>query len=218
MSNLSRIFCVIVFVVALNSLVYEFVFATLLSILFGSVLLHYSLTIGIYMAGMGVGALLCPSIRHKDVAFLIVQMVFIFVGSFGVLSLLFLAQWQYQWSWLVLIYGYWLVVVTGMMSGLQIPLMQEIFALKSTIVLKYDYMGALLGSVLFPFVLYPIMGVAVTLAILILCNAAVVFFIALVSKKNFLLLVSLCILVMQVLLLNESERLSVFMQRLYLSL
>src|SRR6478735_11597880 len=92
-------------------------------------------------------------------------------------ALLFLAHAWQPGAFRVLLYG--LVLVVGMLVGLEIPLVMRILkrnvALKELVsqVLTFDYLGALAVSVAFPLLLVPHLGLIRTGVLFGLMNAAV---------------------------------------------
>ena len=58
-----------IFIIASCSLVYELLISSLSTYLLGSSVVHYSITIGLFLFFMGVGAWLAQSIRHAPVSY-----------------------------------------------------------------------------------------------------------------------------------------------------
>ena len=56
----------ITLLVAYCSIVYELLMAQTLSVLMGNTVMRYSITIGIYLASLGLGAMLCERGHEKD--------------------------------------------------------------------------------------------------------------------------------------------------------
>lgn len=150
-----------VFVIATCGLVYELIAGTLASYLLGDSVTQFSTVIGVYLSAMGVGSWLSKFIaRHEGRIFVQVQFLIGLVGgsSAAVLFLLF----PHVASFRVLLYG--LILVIGTLVGVEIPLLLRI--LKDRLEFKdlvarvftFDYIGALLASLLFPLVLVPRLG------------------------------------------------------------
>ncbi len=174
-----------VFVVAACGLVYELAAGALASYLLGDSVLQFSTIIGAYLFAMGVGSWLSRYIERQLVAnFLRIELLVGFIG--GLLpAALFVAHSLLPVSagapFRVLLYG--LVLVVGILVGLEIPLVMRIlkrhfserYALKELVsqVLTFDYLGALAVSVAFPLLLVPHLGLVRTGLVFGLLNAAV---------------------------------------------
>jgi spermidine synthase len=150
-----------VFAIATCGLVYELIAGTLASYLLGDSVTQFSTIIGVYLFAMGIGSYLSKFVKRNEVAmFIQVELLVGLVGgcSAGLLFLLF-AQVS---SFRVLLYA--LVLIVGLLVGLEIPLLLRI--LKNRVEFKelvsqvftFDYVGALVASLLFPLVLVPHLG------------------------------------------------------------
>ncbi|SPE51074.1 putative spermidine synthase 1 [Verrucomicrobia bacterium] len=150
-----------VFAIATCGLIYELIAGTLASYLLGDSVTQFSTIIGAYLFAMGIGSYFSKFIRRNEVAmFVQVELLVGLVGgcSAGLLFLLFSAVDSFR----VLLYA--IVVIIGVLVGLEIPLLLRI--LKDRLEFKdlvsqvftFDYVGALLASLLFPLVLVPHLG------------------------------------------------------------
>jgi spermidine synthase len=174
-----------VFIVAACGLVYELAAGALASYLLGDSVLQFSTVIGTYLFAMGVGSWLSRHVERELVAqFLRIELA---VGLIGGLlpAALFAAHSVLPAgagaSFRVLLYG--LVLVVGVLVGLEIPLVMRIlkrqfrerYALKELVsqVLTFDYLGALAVAVAFPLLLVPQLGLVRTGVLFGLLNAAV---------------------------------------------
>ncbi|MEO7117103.1 MAG: polyamine aminopropyltransferase [Caldimonas sp.] len=174
-----------VFVVAACGLVYELAAGTLASYLLGDSILQFSTVIGTYLFAMGVGSWLSRYLERQLVAhFLRIELL---VGLIGGLmpAILFALQSQTTSSFRFALYA--LVLVVGILVGLEIPLVMRILrrhsgadghgrgGLKTLVsqVLTFDYLGALAVSIAFPLLLVPQLGLIRTGALFGLMNAGV---------------------------------------------
>jgi spermidine synthase len=150
-----------VFVIATCGLIYELIAGTLASYLLGDSVTQFSTIIGAYLFAMGIGSWLSKFVtRHETRVFVQAQFLIGLLGgsSAALLFLLF----PHVASFRVPLYG--LVGLVGMLVGLEIPLLLRL--LKDRLefrdlvarVFTYDYIGALLASLLFPLVLVPHLG------------------------------------------------------------
>lgn len=174
-SRWSSIYLIAV-IVAFCSIVYELLLAQTLSAFMGNTILRYSVTIGLYMASMGVGAFLVGKNAEKRAAFSLMRVEFFLslIGGSSVM-LFFLFDFLGLAGPLLLVVTHALIIIIGILTGMEIPLL--IFLREKekenteNVVLGFDYIGALLGTVLFAFVFYPVVGIFATAFIVALLNA-----------------------------------------------
>jgi spermidine synthase len=165
-----------VLVVATCGLVYELLAGTLASYVLGDSVTQFSLVIGIYLSAMGVGAWLSGFIE-EGVARKFVE-IELGVALVGGLSgpLLFIAFGRLDYFQVVL---FGTVFLIGVLVGLELPLLMRIIkdelAFKDVVsrVLAFDYLGALVASILFPIFLVPRLGLTRTSLVFGMLNAAV---------------------------------------------
>jgi spermidine synthase len=146
---------------ALSGIVYELLLASLASYLLGMPVLVFSLTVGGFLASMGVGAFLSRFIdRGLLAAFLRLELLLSVLG--GALPLALFAVYAVDGPYLPLhALG---TAAIGMLTGIELPLITRMLeragGLRVVIsrVLALDYAGALVASVLFPLVLLPFAG------------------------------------------------------------
>lgn len=166
-----------VFVVAACGLVYELAAGALASYLLGDSVLQFSTVIGSYLFAMGIGSWLSRYFDHQLPAhFLRIELMVALVGG-ALPAILFLAHAYVPGGFRLLLYG--LVLLVGMLVGLEIPLVMRILrrnvALKELVsrVLTFDYLGALVVSLAFPLLLVPQLGLIRTGLLFGLLNAIV---------------------------------------------
>jgi spermidine synthase len=168
-----------VFVVAACGLVYELAAGTLASYLLGDSVLQFSTVIGTYLFAMGLGSYLSRFFECQLVAhFLRIELL---VGLVGGLmpAALFALQSLASPSFRFALYA--LVLLIGILVGLEIPLVMRILkrqphgGFKNLVsqVLTFDYLGALAVAIAFPLLLVPQLGLIRTGALFGLMNAAV---------------------------------------------
>lgn len=165
-----------VFIIATCGLMYELLAGTLSSYVLGDSVTQFSLIIGIYLFAMGVGSWLSKFIE-KDVAekFVEIELAVAVLGGFSA-PLLFLSFSVLSYFSVVL---YSIVFGIGALVGLEIPLLMRILKdeldFKDLVsrVLAFDYIGALVASLLFPIFFVPKLGLARTSLIFGMLNAAV---------------------------------------------
>lgn len=150
------------FVSGLCSIIYELLIATTASYFLGDSVKFFSLTIGIYMASMGVGTYLSKFIDREILArFVAIELALAALGGLSIPILYF----AYAWTGLFIHAYLFLTIGIGLLIGLEIPfltrLMDRYNQLKVNIanILSFDYFGALVATIAFPFVLLPVFGV-----------------------------------------------------------
>src|SRR5258705_2138989 len=174
--NRTPVLFLTVFMIATCGLVYELRAGTLASYVLGDSVTQFSLIIGIYLFALGAGAWLSRFIE-KGLArrFIEVELgVALLGGSSAPLLFLSFARLSY---FPVVLYG--IVFAVGVLVGLELPLLMRILKdeldFKDLVsrVLTFDYVGALIASLLFPLFLVPKLGLVRTSLVFGLLNAGV---------------------------------------------
>lgn len=176
-----------VFTIATCGLIYELVAGALASYLLGDSVKQFSFIIGVYLFSMGIGSYFSKFLK-KNLLNSFVE-IEILVGFIGGLSsvLLFILFESVSFFQPVL---YLLVFVTGCLVGLEIPLLMNILKDKVEFrdlvsnVFTFDYIGALLASILFPLVLVPQMGIMRTSLFFGMINVGIAVVLCLYLKKE----------------------------------
>ena len=168
-----------VLIVASCGLGYELIGSALASYLLGDSILQFSTVIGCYLFAMGIGSWLSRYIDDKDVLDRFVD-VELLVGLIGGLSaaVLFVV---FAWAAAPFRTALYVVVFSiGLMVGMEIPLVMRIFNSRRTEfrelvsrVLAFDYLGALVVSLVFPLLLAPHLGLLRTGFLFGMLNAGV---------------------------------------------
>ncbi|MFN7971812.1 MAG: polyamine aminopropyltransferase [Acidobacteriota bacterium] len=168
---------VTVLVIATCGLVYELVAGTLASYLLGDSVTQFSVIIGVYLSAPGLGSFLSRYVgRGLARRFVDVELGVALVGGWSA-PILFLAFGRLPTFFRPVLYS--VVVIVGTLVGLEIPLVLRL--LKETVdfrdlvaqVLTFDYLGALVASLLFPMLLMPKLGLVRTSLLFGLANGAV---------------------------------------------
>lgn len=222
----SQIFWLAVtFSTALCSIVYELILAQTLSSVMGNTAYRYNLTIGLYIAAMGIGALLVDKLSKQNqiTYFLRVELLLAVVGTLA--------------PWLVLMNDSWLqglsaagsinyfsagvqlysslinnglIVLVGFLSGLELPLLMRIGkdeSINSSFkVLSMDYVGTTVGAALFPLVLFPNLNLFTMAYVFSLINLVTALMVAFKFKaKTRYLVVSFFLIGLALLLLKDAN-------------
>ncbi len=144
------------------AILYELLISTVSAYLLGSSVLHFSITIGLFLSFLGVGAYLSRFIEGGLLRkFIFIEMLLGLVGGCSAMVLYFGHAWFPNYYVLLLL----CVSVIGTLAGMEIPIVtrlleQQSGGLRDVIarVLAFDYLGALVASVAFPLLLLPLMG------------------------------------------------------------
>lgn len=178
---------VAVFVIATCGLIYELVAGTLASYLLGDSVTQFSTIIGVYLFSMGVGSFLSKYFTDNLLQWFIrIELLVGLIGGFSA-ALLFIV-FPVASSFRIILYA--LVCITGILVGLEIPLLMRILKDKVEFkelvsrVFTFDYIGALLASLVFPLLLVPHLGLIRTSLFFGILNIAVGWYLAYYFAKE----------------------------------
>lgn len=220
-----------VFIVASSGLAYELVSAALASYLLGDSVLQFSSVIGCYLFAMGVGSHLSRFVGDAALlrVFVEVELLIALAGGLSA-SLLFVVYGTPGLPFRTLLYA--LVFCIGVLVGSEIPLVMRLLDARKrdtglalgdmlSRVLTFDYLGALIVSLLFPLLLAPWLGMARTALVFGLLNVLVALytvhaFRAELATRRSLLVRAVLVLAVLAAAMAGSERLTGWSeQRLY---
>lgn len=145
------------FLVAVSSLIYELIAATLSSYLLGDSIRQFSFVIGVFLSTMGLGVWLSRMVNTALLGFVWGQIAIGLVGSALAPTLFF--AYAYLGDIAVLLYG--MLGLIGLLSGMEIPLIARVLkaigapSFRFENVLSADYIGALVASLAFPVFIIP---------------------------------------------------------------
>ncbi len=166
-----------ILVVALCGIVYELIIGTVSSYLLGNSVYQFSLTIGFFMFAMGVGSYVSRFFHGNLIQmFIWVELILALIGGLCSVSLFMLFPYA---PWFYAVGMFTFISSIGFLVGLEIPLLMRVLSESSTTresiadVLSLDYIGALGGSVLFPILLLPSLGLISSSFAIGLTNATV---------------------------------------------
>lgn len=173
--NKIQLVYLVTLILAFSSIVYELLLGQALSAFFGNTVLSYSITVGLYLFAMGVGAFVVEKrfLKHAVLKLLIVECIIITLGG-GSIILLHAIHSLHISSVLLSIFGYSLIFIIGILTGFEIPLLMDMAnqkeKKKENIILGINYFGAFLGSIMFAFYFYPVSGLVKTAFVVALLN------------------------------------------------
>jgi spermidine synthase len=177
------------FLLAFCSIIYELLLANTLGIMTGSYIFWQSITIGVYIGGLGVGASLAGRPKKpfeslfrvewvlSVLGMLCVLLLYFFHGAYRSTDFLFYIQNEYfspayiqQSAFLKFLFTLGvqgLTFLIGLFSGYEIPLLMKAIEQKSgkeddESILGLNYIGTLFGSLFFAFIFLPVFDVLVT--------------------------------------------------------
>mgnify|MGYP006275254237 CR=1 FL=1 len=162
--------------VAACAITYELLIGTVSSYYLGSSVLHFSLTIGLFLFFLGIGAFLSKFVSRDELEVFVwteLLLGFVGIGSVLVLQASFSLTDHYYLVALILL------ATIATLCGLEVPLLTRLIyrhqGLSATLAhaLSIDYVGGLVGSVLFPIVLLPTFGTLKTGCLVGLLNVGV---------------------------------------------
>jgi spermidine synthase len=152
----------IVFLVALCGLGYELLAGAVSSYFLGNTILQFSVTIGVFLSAMGLGAHLSEKVQDDILqTFLSAEIALALIGGFC--STIFFLTYTYLPDYFYLTF-FGTLIILGTLTGLEIPLLIRLFkeyggwTHSLARVLSIDYLGALVASLIFPLLLLPFLG------------------------------------------------------------
>lgn len=176
-----------VMVVALCGIVYELIIAAVSSYLLGNSVYQFSITIGFFMFAMGLGSYLSKWIDKNLVSkFVLIEIAVALIG--GVSSCLLFMLFPFPSFYRPVMFT--LIILIGTLVGLEIPILTRILSRSTTWkqsiahVLSLDYLGALIGSVAFPILMLPSLGLFQSSFAIGLLNVGVAFVALFVFGKS----------------------------------
>ena len=205
-SQQSNILLFSILVVALCGIVYELIIGTVSSYLLGNSVYQFSLTIGFFMFAMGVGSLISKYFDNQYIRnFILIEIAIALVG--GICSILLFMAFPFARAMYELVM-YSLILVIGALVGMEIPILTTILSHKNSTknsianVMSLDYLGALIGSIAFPLLLLPSLGLVQSSFVIGLINIFVAIINVLIFKnylQHFKQILALCIITLGIL-------------------
>jgi spermidine synthase len=169
------------------AILYELLISTVSTYLLGSSVLHFSVTIGLFLSFLGVGSWLSKFLNEPLLPrFIFIELLLGLVGGFSAL-ILYLGNAYFEAYYGLL---FTTTALVGTLAGMEIPLLTRLLekteSLRTLIahVLTFDYLGALVASLAFPLILLPIFGTMRTAFVVGLLNWSVGIFNLIVFKNE----------------------------------
>lgn len=169
-----RLLLITTLLISICSIIYELLISSISSYLQGDSILQFSITIGLYMSAMGIGSYISKYIKNNLFnKFIFIEMSIGILGGFSSF-ILFIVNIYTQIYVLIM---YILIILIGIFVGLEIPILTRIIENNESNVRKnlaniftFDYIGGLIGSIVFPILLFPKLGFVTTAFLVGLIN------------------------------------------------
>ena len=182
-------FYFIVFVVAICSMIYEVLLSTLSSYLIWNSVVQFTLTIWLFLFWLGIGSFISKFHKNSFKTFINIELMLWILWWFSVLIVKLAYIWFANYLMLFSLFYFGYVILIWSLTWFEIPLISNILyngkeeaeqtesEFKNVIwdIFTYDYVGALVATFLFPFLLLPYLGLTYTAFIVWLFNILVSF-------------------------------------------
>ncbi len=163
MPDRKTLLIIITLTVSFCSICYELLLAQALSLFLRNTVLRYSMTIGLYLFAMGLGARTVEgqALRRPRRQLLKVEILLTLTGGFVMLWLYGLDR-LLGTGWLFALSAHGLILLVGYLTGKELPILMDLMKTEDdhaeSRVLGYSYLGAVVGTFVFAFVYYPVTG------------------------------------------------------------
>lgn len=162
MSKKYRLLMLTTLIISGCSMCYELIISAVSSYLLGNSTLQYSITIGLYMAALGLGSYISKFFNKR--LFNVFITIELSIGIIGGLSSLVL----FMTNIFITNYEpvmYIEIILIGTLAGAEIPIMTRIIeadennlSVTLSSIFSFDYIGGLVGAIAFPLLLLPRFG------------------------------------------------------------
>ncbi len=149
------------FLTSICGILYELLISTVSSYFQGSSVLHFSLVIGFFLSFMGVGSFFSRYTNGDLIRWFIrFEVILSLLGGFSTFILYFAFSLTPYFYFIT----FSLIGILGIFIGIEIPVLTRIVRKYDSLtnalanVLSFDYLGALVASLLFPLLLLPYAG------------------------------------------------------------
>jgi spermidine synthase len=224
----------ITLILSFCSIIYELIFANTLSLLTGSYIWWHSWTIGFYIGGLGIGAIRSGKLLNSFRELYFVELLLSLIGGISVLYIFglhlifkssdymsyiggaFYSASYVQVSFYMKVFFFLFVqtmtLVIGILSGFEIPLLIKLIKEKTgkdkdNLVLGINYIGTLVGTLAFSFILLPKFDIIYTSIIIAFLNLSVCFYLFFKKrvKRTAFYLVPTLIIMFLLILIGKNE-------------
>ncbi len=222
------------FALSFCSITYELIFANTLSLLTGSYVWWHSWTIGFYVMGLGLGAVLSGKLLNSFKELFFIEILLSLIGALSVLYIFiihlifrsgdymsylggeFYSASYIQVSFYMKIFFFFLVqmvtLLVGTLSGFEVPLLIKILKEKTgkdqeNTILGISYIGTLFGTLVFSFILLPKVDILYASVLIASFNLLICFYLLFKKRvqKTFIYLSSFVIVFIVLILVGKYE-------------
>lgn len=166
-------------IVSICGIIFEVLFGALGSYILGDGVKQYTLTISLFLTGMGIGAYISEKMtRHLIASFIWIEYSIGIIGGFSAMLLFGVTAYLPPGTGSLFLYS--VILIVGSLTGVELPILirkaNEIgvsLQKSAAKVLFSDYAGGLVGGLLFLFLLRPYFGLVKTSFLVALINVAV---------------------------------------------
>jgi spermidine synthase len=177
-----------IFIAGLCSIVYELLISATATYFLGDGVRQFSILIGIYLFSMGIGAYVSQFFKTKPLeSFIQIEFLLGLIGGISVPLLYFLfvnvSPGSLQILCLVIMF------FIGLLTGMEVPLLSFLnedgnYKNNLSNILSLDYIGGLIATLIFPFILLPYLGLFYSGLIFGIINILLGLWISLMQKKK----------------------------------
>lgn len=177
-------------IVSICGIIFEVLFGALGSYILGDGVKQYTLTISLFLTGMGIGASVSERVlKHLLVAFVYIEFLVALIGGFS--SFVMFGITAFSPPGTDALFLYFITLTVGALTGVELPILIRkaneigVSLHRSTArVLFSDYAGGLVGGLLFAFLLRPQLGMVKTAFLVGLINLSVALIVLILFKNE----------------------------------
>ena len=167
------------------SMIYELALSYMISIIYGNTVVIYSMVIGLYMFFLGLGSFFYSKISEKILdKFLIVTEFLLTLTAFFSPLIIVMASIVFENYEMQLTISFIPVILIGLFSGFELPILIGIYEKNFSKVIFLDYIGGLLGTIFFIFVLLDNFDILQIFIITGILNILMIILYSLIKKEK----------------------------------
>jgi spermidine synthase len=166
-------------IVSICGIIFEVLFGAAGSYILGDGVKQYTLTISLFLTGMGIGASVSEKVtRNLIISFIWIELLIGLIGGLSIFTLFGVTAFFGEGSDAFFLYA--VTAIVGALTGVELPILirkaneiGETLNRSTARVLFSDYAGGLIGGLLFVFLLRPQLGLVKTAFVVALVNVIV---------------------------------------------
>ncbi|WP_226670436.1 polyamine aminopropyltransferase [Metabacillus litoralis] len=178
-------------IVSVCGIIFEVLFGAVGSYLLGDGVKQYTLTISLFLTGMGIGATISEKVtKNLILSFVWIEYLIGIIAGFS--TFLLFGVTAYLSSGMDAFFLYSVTLIVGALTGVELPILIRkandigVTLKKSTArVLFSDYAGGLIGGLLFVYLLRPEFGLVKTAFLVAIINVAIALWILVYFRREF---------------------------------